>query len=280
MFWKYLQNDHLWVFPSSLQSCLQFHMCRTHTHTHTGCRQLVCVNHGSNQRLHLFISGASAHHSLTLSGSLGGEWAQGVCGVRVALVVTQVSEYGCGRCSHRDTPTAHSRKFNKTQGVIWGQGEALILNFLSASTFMHLKLFCFPSTFRGKPCRAGRSCFDSLCSKLSSLSSHGFIHKIKIKAWSLNVLRQLSVYSNRGEKGEFFKYCFFLFLFACALLPFWRRDDDTCKTRSDFDPTPWVGNYKVGEMWHIREDMMELWQQSVVESNRVDILKCCTFKIQ
>ncbi len=69
----------------------------------------------------------------------------------------------------------------------------------------------FPSSFRGKPCRSCRSCFDSLCSKLSSLSSHGFIHKISSKPKPLSVLRQLSVYSNRGEKGEFF----FLFLFAC-----------------------------------------------------------------
>lgn len=104
---------------------------------------------------------------------------------------------------------------------------------------------CFPFTFRGKPCTAGRSCFDCLFSKLSSLSSHGFIHKPSSKPKALSVLRQLSVYSNRGEKGEFFV------IFICQYsVPFRRECDKTCKTHLDFDLTSphcewvseWVGN--------------------------------------
>lgn len=86
----------------------------------------------------------------------------------------------------------------------------------------------FPSTFRGKPCRADRSCFDSLCAKLRSVPSHGFIHKISSKPEALSDPRQLSVYSNRGEKGECVfssRLCYFY-----SPVPFRRRDDKTCKT--------------------------------------------------
>lgn len=49
-----------------------------------------------------------------------------------------------------------------------------------------------------------KSCFDCLWSKLSSLASHTFIHKRSSKLKTLSAPHQLSVYSNRGEKGSFF----------------------------------------------------------------------------
>lgn len=97
----------------------------------------------------------------------------------------------------------------------------------------------FPATFGGKPCRAERSCFDSLRAKLSSLSSHGFIHKKGSKTKPLPALRQLSLYSKRGEEGEFL---FFIILFIHhSSVPFRRKDDTTCKTLSDFDLLQRVG---------------------------------------
>lgn len=101
--------------------------------------------------------------------------------------------YGCGSHSDRQRHphSSHEKVWQRHEGLSEDNVKLSVSIFVSyplattLSTFMHLRPLCFPSTSRGKPCRAGRSCFDCLCSKLSSLSSHGFIHKIKFKAWSL-----------------------------------------------------------------------------------------------
>lgn len=214
MFWKYLQNDHFWVIPS--RTYLDSYVTHTHSLQTVGlCESWFKL---AASAIHLRSSSSPLHSCclalweenegrvyagwgrplLRAANRTGCDWTPEEDGDNrkcdYGCRDLEGERYGCGCHSDRQrhTHSSHEKVWQRHEGLSEDNVKAFGLNLCQLSfgynflsTFMHLRPFCFPSTSRGKPCRAGRSCFDCLCSKLSSLSSHGFIHKIKFKALSL-----------------------------------------------------------------------------------------------